>query len=113
MSTTSQALPSTFTGAVITTNKGVIEISFATGTPVAVENFAKLAESGFYNGTRFHRVIKDFMIQGGDPLSERSCYERQMGNRRARVYKLGCKMRYLQMISSQRCDCNGKFWTKH
>ncbi|MEN9338139.1 MAG: hypothetical protein RIQ41_453 [Candidatus Parcubacteria bacterium] len=70
MSTTSQALPGTFTGAVITTNKGVIEISFATGTPVAVENFAKLAESGFYNGTRFHRVIKDFMIQGGDPLSK-------------------------------------------
>ncbi len=62
--------PETITRATITTNKGVIEITFATNTPVTVENFTKLATSGFYNGTRFHRVIKDFMIQGGDPLSK-------------------------------------------
>lgn len=62
--------PETITRATITTNKGVIEITFATNTPVTVENFAKLATSGFYDGTRFHRVIKDFMIQGGDPLSK-------------------------------------------
>ena len=70
MSTTSQTLPATVTGATITTNKGVIEISFATNTPVTVENFAKLSQSGFYDGTRFHRVIKDFMIQAGDPFSK-------------------------------------------
>ncbi len=35
--------------------------------PKAVENFTKLVESGYYNGTIFHRVIEDFMIQGGDP----------------------------------------------
>lgn len=62
--------PENITRATITTNKGVIEITFATNTPATVENFTKLAASGFYDGTRFHRVIKDFMIQGGDPLSK-------------------------------------------
>ena len=35
--------------------------------PIAVDNFIKLAESGYYNGTTFHRIVKDFIIQGGDP----------------------------------------------
>jgi cyclophilin family peptidyl-prolyl cis-trans isomerase len=70
MSTTTSSLPEKITSATIMTNKGVIEITFATNTPVTVANFAKLAASGFYNGTRFHRVIPDFMIQGGDPLSK-------------------------------------------
>ncbi|MDO8600733.1 MAG: peptidylprolyl isomerase [bacterium] len=38
--------------------------------PKTVENFLKLAGQGFYNGTKFHRVIADFMVQGGDPLSK-------------------------------------------
>ncbi len=67
---TSMTVPTTFSKAVFTTNKGEIEVTFATNTPLTVENFAKLAASGFYNGTRFHRVIKDFMIQGGDPKSK-------------------------------------------
>lgn len=71
-STNTMPTPSaTATKAIIITNKGVIEITFATATaPLAVANFEKLALSGFYDGTRFHRVINDFMIQGGDPLSK-------------------------------------------
>jgi cyclophilin family peptidyl-prolyl cis-trans isomerase len=69
-STSTMELPEKFTQAVITTNKGVIEITFTSSTPETVKNFAKLAIDGFYDGTRFHRVIRDFMIQGGDPLSK-------------------------------------------
>lgn len=59
-----------YTYAIITTNKGVIEVDLAEGKPLTTSNFGKLAESSFYNGVRFHRVIKGFMIQGGDPLSK-------------------------------------------
>ncbi len=53
------------------TSKGDITLElFETDAPKTVANFAKLAESGFYNGTKFHRVIADFMIQGGDPLTK-------------------------------------------
>lgn len=68
--TTTMEIPEKITSATITTNKGDIEITFSANTPETVKNFAKLANSGFYNGTRFHRVIRDFMIQGGDPLSK-------------------------------------------
>lgn len=55
-------------GAVITTNKGDIEIEFYNDkAPVTVANFCTLADKGFYDNVIFHRVIKDFMIQGGDP----------------------------------------------
>ena len=59
-----------FTTATITTNKGVLEIEFSSSTPNTVKNFAKLASSSFYDGVRFHRIIKNFMIQTGDPLSK-------------------------------------------
>jgi peptidyl-prolyl cis-trans isomerase B (cyclophilin B) len=50
------------------TNHGAIELELFEGeAPKTVENFRKLAEDGFYNGVIFHRVIPDFMIQGGDP----------------------------------------------
>lgn len=53
------------------TNLGDIKIElFAKDAPETVGNFVKLSKSGFYNGTRFHRVIKGFMIQGGDPNSK-------------------------------------------
>ncbi len=54
--------------AIIKTKFGDIEIKlFPDKAPKHVENFIKLAKSGFYNGTIFHRVIPGFMIQGGDP----------------------------------------------
>jgi len=53
---------------VIETNCGTVEVElFCKTAPLACENFIRLAESGYYNGVIFHRVIKGFMIQGGDP----------------------------------------------
>src|SRR5216110_2821677 len=52
----------------IQTNHGAIEVElFDDDAPKTVENFVKLARDGFYDGVVFHRVIPDFMIQGGDP----------------------------------------------
>jgi hypothetical protein len=57
--------------AVIDTNKGPIEIAFfATEQPQAVENFRLLAERDYYDGLTFHRIVKGFMIQGGDPVGD-------------------------------------------
>jgi peptidyl-prolyl cis-trans isomerase B (cyclophilin B) len=54
--------------AIIKTPKGEMEISFfEKDAPNTVANFVKLAEKGFYNGLTFHRVIPDFVIQGGCP----------------------------------------------
>ena len=57
--------------AILRTNKGDITIELdSINTPNTAANFVKLAKSGFYDGTKFHRVIKGFMNQGGDPLSK-------------------------------------------
>ncbi|MEL6804452.1 MAG: peptidylprolyl isomerase [Bacteroidota bacterium] len=56
--------------AIFTTSQGTIELElFEDQMPITVGNFIQLAESGFYDNTKFHRVIESFMIQGGDPNS--------------------------------------------
>lgn len=57
--------------ALIQTNHGDIKIQlFEKEAPMTVENFVRLAKKGYYDGTTFHRVISDFMIQGGDPKGD-------------------------------------------
>lgn len=56
--------------ATIETNRGTLVAELYDGeAPRTVENFEKLANEGFYDGVKFHRVIPDFVVQGGDPLS--------------------------------------------
>jgi cyclophilin family peptidyl-prolyl cis-trans isomerase len=56
------------TNATLQTNRGAIDVElFDDDAPKTVENFLKLSRDGFYDGVIFHRVIPDFMIQGGDP----------------------------------------------
>jgi cyclophilin family peptidyl-prolyl cis-trans isomerase len=56
------------TAATLHTNHGAIDVElFGDDAPKTVENFLKLSRDGFYDGVVFHRVIPDFMIQGGDP----------------------------------------------
>lgn len=54
--------------AIVNTNKGIIRLNlFPDKTPVTCANFVNLAQRGYYNGLKFHRVIADFMVQGGCP----------------------------------------------
>src|SRR5665213_820795 len=66
--------------AVINTTDGEMVIAFwPDDAPKTVENFKKLAEKGFYDGTAFHRIIKGFMVQGGDPLTKDASKEAMWG----------------------------------
>ena len=63
--------PNTNMIAIMQTNLGEIKLElFSSNAPKTVENFVKLSRDGFYDNVKFHRVIKGFMIQGGDPLSK-------------------------------------------
>jgi cyclophilin family peptidyl-prolyl cis-trans isomerase len=68
---TQENLAAIYKGAILKTNLGDIQVEFyGAESPNTVSNFLKLAQSGFYDGTKFHRVIPQFMIQGGDPNSK-------------------------------------------
>lgn len=58
------------TATIVTSRGTVVAELYEADAPLTVENFEKLANAGYYNGTKFHRVIKDFMVQGGDPYSK-------------------------------------------
>src|SRR6266480_6832608 len=67
--------------AIIKTSEGDMVIEFWTdAAPKTIENFKKLAHAGFYNGTAFHRIVKGFMIQGGDPLTKDPAKESKYGS---------------------------------
>jgi len=66
--------------AVIKTSEGDMVVQFWTdAAPSTIENFKKLARQGFYDGTIFHRIVKGFMIQGGDPNSKDPAKENSYG----------------------------------
>jgi peptidyl-prolyl cis-trans isomerase B (cyclophilin B) len=66
--------------AVLKTSEGEMVVQFWTdAAPNTIENFKKLARSGFYDGTIFHRIVKGFMIQGGDPLTKDPAKESRYG----------------------------------
>ncbi len=64
---------------IIETSLGNIKVKLYNQTPLHKANFIKLAKEGYYNGTLFHRVIKDFMIQAGDPDSKGASAKKQLG----------------------------------
>ncbi len=66
--------------AVIETSQGRMVLEFWSDVaPKTVENFKKLASQGFYDGTAFHRIVRGFMVQGGDPLTKDPSMEARWG----------------------------------
>src|SRR5262245_2080012 len=93
--------------ALIETDKGPIEIEFfAEDAPKAVENFRLLAEHGYYDGLTFHRIVKGFMIQGGDPLGNGMGGQSAWGGKfpdeikPSELYKAGYKRGIVAMANS-------------
>ena len=107
--------------AVIDTDRGPIEIELLEkDSPRAVENFRLLAEHGYYDGLVFHRIIKGFMIQGGDPKGDGTGGESAWGGtfnddirERSELYRRGYVRGVVAMANSGR-DTNGsQFFIMH
>ena len=78
--------------ATIETNKGTMRAElYEKEAPNTVANFEKLANSGFYDGTKFHRVIKDFVVQGGDPYSKGGEFAKGPVGTGGPGYKIDCE----------------------
>ena len=107
--------------AVIDTDKGPIEIEFfANDAPKAVENFRLLAEHGYYNGLTFHRIVRGFMIQGGDPKGDGTGGESAWGepfadeiNEQSPLYQAGYKRGILAMANAGPNTNGSQFFILH
>jgi peptidyl-prolyl cis-trans isomerase B (cyclophilin B) len=78
--------------ATIETNRGAMRAElYDKEAPKTVANFEKLANSGFYDGTKFHRVIKDFVVQGGDPYSKGGDHAKGPVGTGGPGYKIDCE----------------------
>ena len=106
---------------VIETDKGPIEIEFVeSDTPKAVENFRLLAEHGYYDGVTFHRIVKGFMIQGGDPVGDGTGGESAWGgtfadeiNADSPLYRDGYKRGFVAMANSGPNTNGSQFFIMH
>ena len=107
--------------AVIETNKGVIKFELLEeDAPKTTENFRLLAGKGYYDGVIFHRVIKNFMIQGGDPLGEGYGGESAWGgkfddeiNRSSTLYQGGYNKGTVAMANSGANTNGSQFFIMH
>lgn len=107
--------------AVIETDKGQIELEFLpTDAPKAVENFRLLAEHGYYDGLTIHRIVKGFMLQGGDPLGDGRGGESAWGgtfadeiNRESALYKGGYKRGLVAMANYGPNTNSSQFFIMH
>ena len=111
----------THRSAVIETNKGAIRFELLeTIAPKTTENFITLAERGYYNGVIFHRVIKGFMIQGGDPTGTGRGGESAWGGRfndeidtQSELYKQGYKAGTVAMANAGPNTNGSQFFIMH
>jgi cyclophilin family peptidyl-prolyl cis-trans isomerase len=109
------------THAVIDTDKGAIEIEFLEhDAPNAVENFRLLAEHGYYDGLTFHRIVRGFMIQGGDPLGTGSGGQSAWGkpfvdeiDLDSPLYRNGYKRGLVAMANSGQNTNGSQFFIMH
>ena len=107
--------------AVIETNQGTIKFELLeTDAPKTTENFRLLAERGYYDGVIFHRVIRGFMIQGGDPTGTGRGGESAWGgrfadeiNRSSEVYKRGYKAGIVAMANAGPNTNGSQFFIMH
>ncbi len=107
--------------AAIETDKGAIELElFENDAPKAVENFRLLAEHGYYDGVAFHRIVKGFMVQGGDPMGDGTGGESAWGgtfadeiSRDSALYLRGYRRGIVAMANSGANTNGSQFFIMH